>query len=186
MSHFELGSLYTGQLVRLGAVKPDEKEALSRWSHDADYMRNLHFDQMTPRVPVHFEEKEKDDKDSHSSPQFGIRTLTDDKLIGMTGLWGSWNHQSGWFWIGIGEAEYRGKGYGTDATHLLVNYAFREMNLHRIQLGVFGYNQRAKRAYEKVGFLVEGVIRESLYRDGQRHDQYIMSILRPEWEARLK
>ncbi len=185
MSRFEMGNLFTGELVHLGAAKADDKQAFARWSNDAEYLRQLNFDPAMPRAADHWDEKKDKDKKEEDNREykFGIRTLADDKLIGLTGLWVTWNHQVAWFWIGIGEPEYRGHGYGTDTTRLIVNYAFRELGLYRVQLGVFGYNTRAQRVYEKVGFVKEGVQRAALYRDGQRHDLIGMGILRPEWET---
>jgi RimJ/RimL family protein N-acetyltransferase len=183
MLNLSIGSLYTGQLVRLGAFKPEDKDAFSRWSHDSEYLRMLHFEPATPRPPAFFEEQEKKDDDNQRGVKFVIRTLADDKPIGFTGLWLNWNHQNAWFYIGIGEADYRGKGYGTDATKLVIGYAFRELGMFRVSLGVFGYNTRAIRAYEKAGFTHEGTQREALYREGKRWDLHQMGILRPEWEA---
>jgi RimJ/RimL family protein N-acetyltransferase len=186
MTQFTLGSLYTGSLVRLGSIGPEDKDALALWSHDSDYLRNMYFDPAVPHPAAYYEEKEKDKENKDSrNVRFGIRTLDDGKLIGITGLWVAWNNQTAWFWIGIGEAAYRGKGYGTDAVRLMVGYAFRELGLYRVQLGVFSYNQRALRSYEKVGFVNEGAQRDELYRDGRRWDMINMSILRPEWEARI-
>jgi RimJ/RimL family protein N-acetyltransferase len=68
---------------------------------------------------------------------------------------------------------------------LIERYAFEELNLHRLSLGVFAYNPRARRAYEKAGFVVEGRERGAILRDGQRADVIIMGILREEWRARV-
>ncbi len=180
MTPLVLGSLFTGQLVRLGAQKAEEKELLAKWSHDAEFLRQLNFDPAVPRAASFFEDKKKDDGRSF---QFAIRTLTDDQMIGFTGLSVQWTHQTAWFWIGIGEPDYRSKGYGTDTTCLMLSYAFRELGLHRVGLGVFSYNTRAQRVYEKAGFTYEGTQRAALYRDGQRYDVIGMAVLRPEWEA---
>jgi RimJ/RimL family protein N-acetyltransferase len=77
----------------------------------------------------------------------------------------------------------RDRGLGSEATRLLVDHAFRNLPLHRITLGVYEFNPRARRAYEKAGFVVEGREREALKFDDQRVDQVMMSILRPEWLA---
>ncbi|MCK4899416.1 MAG: GNAT family N-acetyltransferase, partial [Anaerolineales bacterium] len=74
-----------------------------------------------------------------------------------------------------------GKGFGTDAVSVILRYAFHELNLHRVSLGVFEYNRRARRSYEKVGFSVEGRIRGDMLRQGRRWDVFIMGILREEW-----
>lgn len=74
-----------------------------------------------------------------------------------------------------------GRGYGTDAMRLMVTYGFETLHLHRIELGVYAFNPRAIRAYEKAGFRREGVRREALYWEGEYHDMIIMSVLEQEW-----
>ncbi len=64
---------------------------------------------------------------------------------------------------------------------LILRFVFHELNLHRIQLTVFSYNERAVALYENLGFTREGVYREHLQRDGQRHDMYLYGLLRREW-----
>ncbi|WP_324651173.1 GNAT family protein [Georgenia sp. H159] len=75
----------------------------------------------------------------------------------------------------------RDRGLGTEATRLLLDHAFTHLPLHRIALGVYAFNPRALRVYEKAGFVVEGREREALRFDDARVDQVIMSVLRPEW-----
>jgi RimJ/RimL family protein N-acetyltransferase len=74
------------------------------------------------------------------------------------------------------------RGLGTEATRLIVGYGFEELGLHRISLGVFSFNPRARRAYEKAGFVMEGVRRDAYLSDGVWVDDIVMSILAPEWE----
>ncbi|HQE20210.1 MAG TPA: GNAT family protein, partial [Aggregatilineales bacterium] len=76
------------------------------------------------------------------------------------------------------------RGYGSDAVCVLLRFGFDELNLHRIELGVFDSNQRGIRAYEKAGFVEEGRRREVLWREGRYHDMILMSILEDEWRAR--
>jgi RimJ/RimL family protein N-acetyltransferase len=77
----------------------------------------------------------------------------------------------------------RDRGFGTEATRLIVGYGFERLGLHRISLEVYAFNPRARRTYEKVGFRPEGVLRESLRYDGEWIDATIMSILAAEWSA---
>ncbi|WP_329117523.1 GNAT family N-acetyltransferase [Streptomyces sp. NBC_01465] len=77
----------------------------------------------------------------------------------------------------------RDRGLGTEACRLIVGYGFGQLGLNRIALGVFDFNPRARRAYEKAGFVVEGVEREALLHDGQWIDSVSMSILAREWTA---
>ncbi|MGH3914714.1 MAG: GNAT family N-acetyltransferase, partial [Pseudonocardiaceae bacterium] len=70
-----------------------------------------------------------------------------------------------------------GRGYGTEITRLVVDYALHTVGLHRLSLGVYDFNPRAQRVYEKCGFRHEGVQRDALRWDGQWHDELLMSIL---------
>ncbi|TYC23170.1 GNAT family N-acetyltransferase [Micromonospora sp. MP36] len=77
----------------------------------------------------------------------------------------------------------RNRGLGTEAVRLIVGYGFEQLGLHRISLEVFAFNPRARRVYEKVGFVAEGTLRQVL-RDGDDWvDATVMSILAPEWAA---
>ena len=85
--------------------------------------------------------------------------------------------------IGIGERTEWDKGYGTEATRVLLDFAFGELRLHRVYLHVFDFNERAIHVYERVGFTREGIVREAYYRHGRYHDMQVMSVLRQEWEG---
>jgi RimJ/RimL family protein N-acetyltransferase len=74
-----------------------------------------------------------------------------------------------------------GRGLGTEAVRLVVGYGFGKLGLHRISLEVYATNPRARRVYEKVGFVAEGVLRDALLWQGERVDATVMSILAPDW-----
>ena len=86
--------------------------------------------------------------------------------------------------ITIGEKDMWGRGYGTEATQLMLDHAFGTLGLHRIALTVFEFNERAIRAYRNCGFVVEGRSRESIWRDGRWWDELAMSVLSTEWHER--
>ncbi|NEB76403.1 GNAT family N-acetyltransferase [Streptomyces sp. SID14478] len=92
-------------------------------------------------------------------------------------------HQYCTFRILIGPGG-RGRGLGTDALRLVVDYGFGTLGLHRIQLEAFTDNARALHLYEKAGFVVEGVRRHIELRDGVWRDGVLMAILADEWRAR--
>jgi RimJ/RimL family protein N-acetyltransferase len=73
--------------------------------------------------------------------------------------------------------EAYGKGYGTEVARLVLDYAFDTVGLHRLSLGVFDFNPRARRVYEKCGFQLEGRRRDALRWQGQWHDELVMSVL---------
>ena len=80
--------------------------------------------------------------------------------------------------ITIGDQNYWGKGYGSEAVQLLVDYGFRHHNLHRIFLEVHARNERAIRAYQACGFVEEGRLRQHVWSDGSYDDLVIMGVLR--------
>ncbi len=178
--------LLRGELVYLTVEDPQVlSEAFSRWSLDVEYWRLLTSDAALPRSSKSIKEwLEKDlEKDNPKLFNFAIRRIEDQHLIGQMDLdIVSWTHGESFIGIGLGERESWGKGYGTDAMRIILKYAFSELNLQRVSLNVFEYNPRARRSYEKAGFMEEGRCREFLQRDGKRYDLIFMGILRSEWE----
>jgi RimJ/RimL family protein N-acetyltransferase len=77
-----------------------------------------------------------------------------------------------------------GLGFGTAMTRALVHEVFATTDAYRLWIGTFPDNERARRAYEAAGFRAEGVARGSAFFQGKHRDELILSILRPEWEAR--
>jgi RimJ/RimL family protein N-acetyltransferase len=178
-------NLFEGQLVRLAAADVDKDlESAAGWRRDSEYQRLLDGDPAQPWSPSQVRALfDRPIRDTHYT--FFIHALADDKVIGFVGLWiEAWNSREAWVGIGLGEREYRGKGYGTEAMRVALRYAFTELNLERVSLITFAYNTRALRSYEKAGFRREGVVRQSVLRDGQRYDDVYMGILRAEWEER--
>jgi RimJ/RimL family protein N-acetyltransferase len=114
----------------------------------------------------------------------GIVEKATDHLIGYAGITSiSTINRAGEYYLFIGDKQSWGKGYGTAATRMIVNYGFLSLNLNRIMLTVFASNMGALKVYTKAGFKEEGIMRQACYREGAYHDSVIMSILRPEWEA---
>lgn len=85
--------------------------------------------------------------------------------------------------ITIGDKNYWGQGYGTDTVRVLLDYAFRHHNLHRVYLTVNSTNPRAIGAYRRCGFVEEGRLRAHMWSNGQYIDLVQMGILREEWVA---
>lgn len=177
-------NLFRSSRIRLVALGEEDAEAFARWSEDAEYLRNLDTDYAVPRSANYFRSEIEANASSHNGLEFGIRTIEDDRLIGFVSLHSiEWNNRAGRLAVGIGERDYRGKGYGTEVLQLILRYAFDELNLNRVGLDVIGNNKAAIRCYEKSGFVVEGVVREGVIRDGQKQDRIYMGILKSEWES---
>lgn len=104
---------------------------------------------------------------SQSAKSYLIIEKESEKPIGITSLIHiDYKNRNAECIIDIGDKASWGKGYGTEAMKLLLAYGFLEMNLHRIYLRVFSFNNRAIQLYKKLGFQQEGISRESLFRHG--------------------
>lgn len=92
-------------------------------------------------------------------------------------------HRTAKFGILVGEADARGRGLGTEATRLTLDFGFTTLNLHAIQLQVYAFNVGAIRAYEKAGFQHAGRVPEAIFAGGRRHDLILMDCLATEWTS---
>jgi RimJ/RimL family protein N-acetyltransferase len=109
---------------------------------------------------------------------FVVEEKKEKKAIGTCQLFNiNWVHRNAELQIRIGDTEYLGKGYGSEAVSMLAQFGFNDLNLHRIYLQVFASNQRAINAYNKCGFKQEGIARESAFIDGSWEDIITMGIL---------
>lgn len=155
----ELPIVREGTLVRLRPHVVANRPAFQRWYADEEIARLLRHDQRplnaiqsrgyfdTIIMPL-----------SSAGMCFAIHETTNDELIGTTALTdveGS-DFRSALFRIVIGEKEYWGHGCGTEATRLVAEEAFRQLNLDQIRLEVFRHNARALAAYRRVGFRETG------------------------------
>lgn len=176
--------IFRGKLVRLSSETPEEMaKAFVRWDRDSEYHRLADSDPAqlwsVKKQQEWLEKREEGEK----AFRFSIRTLEGNTLIGFTGIHPIWEHADAWIGIAIGERDYWGKGYGTDAMHLIVQFGFLELNLKRVSLALHSYNERAFKAYQKVGFQLEGASREDILREGRRTHSLFMGLLREEWLA---
>jgi RimJ/RimL family protein N-acetyltransferase len=173
----------SGKLVRLVLLEPEKHASFyAAWSTDTEFDRLQDED---PSVVWHASQVKDFFEKNENLYAFMIQTLADDRVIGMIELQDiKWPAGDSFLGIAVGEREYWGKGYGSDALNIFLGYAFRQVGLKRVSLTVFEYNPRAIRAYEKAGFQHEGRARQALNRDGRRWDLLFMGILREEWEER--
>lgn len=117
----------------------------------------------------------------------GIVDIGSNKLIGYAGIADiSKPNNSGEYFILIGDKDYWSKGYGTEVTRHIIDYGFKTLKLHRIQLTVSVPNIGGIIAYERAVLKKEGVLREACFRDGKYHDIIVMSILEVEWSKQFQ
>lgn len=82
----------------------------------------------------------------------------------------------------IGNRDYWNNGYGTEAMHLLLDYAFNYKNLRRLEAIVLEDNVGSRKMHEKLGYKKEGTLRQSVYKNGQYKNQILFALLKTEYE----
>ena len=174
--------MIVGEKVRLRPIEREDLPTYVRWFGDPEVRRHLLL-----YLPFSLAQEERwydgllERLERGDDVILAIDT-SDGVHIGNIGLHSiAWKDRHAELGIVIGEKDHWGQGYGTDAIRTLLRVAFEEMNLHRVFLRVDADNQRGIRCYEKCGFQKDGTLREAVFREGEYHDQLLMSILRPEY-----
>ncbi len=173
----------TGRKVVLRRHSSRNLAAFRRWYADPEVCRLTRY-QEGPMAPDEVDRFFEARVAGPGSLALAIHQVPGDRLIGtcaFSQLDG--DNGSALFHITIGERDCWGRGYGTEATALMLDHAFGTLGLHRVGLAVFAFNERAIRAYRKVGFEVEGRAREAIWRGGRFWDELQMSILEDDWRA---
>jgi len=169
-----------GKRVYLKPLVKEDLVHLRKWSEDAE-IRAL-IGEVTPMSEADSEKFLHEVYADSNRQWFVVVIKKNNQVIGEAGLlrmdpaWRATDVS-----VIIGEKEEWGKGYGTETILLLLDYAFRHLNFHRVAIGVVGFNQRAIRFWEKAGFRKEGVHRDEYYYDGKYYDFVMMSILEDEF-----
>ena len=171
-----------GEHVALGPLRRDLIPLYQRWMNNLDTMRTLDL----PPYPMTME-KEQDWYDGQSRAEsdvsFTIYESETLRPIGNTGLHEvDYRNRTASFGIIIGEPECRGKGYGTETTRLMLDYAFTALGLHNVVLIVFEFNAAGIKAYQRAGFKEFGRRRECRLVGGKLWDEIQMDCLSTEFE----
>lgn len=175
-----------GDAIYLRGATPEDAEICSPWFNDEEVNRFL-MGRWRPNTVEQSRRFLTEMMNSERDIVFAIIERQSGRYIGNAGL-----HRidpinrSAVFGIAIGVRECWDHGHGTEATRLIADYAFRRLNLHRVELDVAADNPRARRVYERIGYQLEGVKRDAYYVDGAYVDGLIMSLLRPDWETATK
>jgi RimJ/RimL family protein N-acetyltransferase len=172
----------TGSKVVLRRHVPANLAAFRRWYADPEIARLARY-QESPMRPEEIERFFAARVVGTDALAMAVHERSTDRLIGtcaFSQLDG--DNGSALYHITIGEADTWGKGYGTEATRLMMDHAFGTLGLHRVALFVFEFNERAIRAYQRVGFELEGRARQSIRRDGRWWDELAMSMLDTDWQ----
>ncbi|MGI8929018.1 MAG: GNAT family N-acetyltransferase [Candidatus Limnocylindrales bacterium] len=176
-----------GERVYLRASERSDVPTFVRWFNDSETLSYLSMRAPMSEAGEQQWFTEMLAHEGKTAYHFVMCRLEDDRPIGTIGLFSvdTVNGNAG-IGIGIGEKSLWGKGYGTDAMFALLDFGFGQLRLERMWLEVCDYNARARRSYEKCGFVLEGTERHAIFKRGQYHDVYLMSILRDEWAAQTR
>jgi RimJ/RimL family protein N-acetyltransferase len=167
-----------GERIYLRALQHSDAALVATFFNDEEVNRWLHFHR--PISPEMQAARQEEIAKSQSDVLFAIIRRETNDLIGVTGLHElNFRHRTAEFGIAIGERSAWGQGFGSEATRLQLKYAFETLNLHRVELDVQSDNERAIRAYEKVGFVKEGVKRQAYWGSGRWQDLVLMAALNP-------
>ena len=170
-----------GDRVGFKTLRREDVPLFTKWFQNLEFITYLASHGLPQTIENETEWFERHAKVTETSIQFGIFELKRDRHIGNCGLFNIRPNSCATMGIGIGEPDAWGKGYGTEATRLLVEYAFFFLNLYNVRLGVYAFNERGRRAYESAGFREVGRIRGTIVvAGGERHDEIIMDIVRDE------
>jgi RimJ/RimL family protein N-acetyltransferase len=172
-----------GTQVVLRRHVPANLKAFERWYSDPDVARLTRYQD----GPMRRDEIERFFTARVVGPDslaLAVHVRSSGRLVG-TSAFSQLDGENGsaLYHITIGEKDVWGRGYGTEATRLMLDHAFQNLGLHRVALSVFEFNTRAIRSYRRCGFQLEGRAREAIWREGRWWDEISMSVLEPDWAA---
>ena len=177
--------LFNSSRVSLRKMTMEDTELYHKWRNDIEVMHST-----SPSLDVYTLEATKEFVNhvilgSPTAKSYIMVEKEKEVPIGIASLINiDYKNRNAELIIDIGEKEFWGKGYGKEGIELLLDFSFNEMNLHRVSLKVFSFNDRAIHLYTRIGFQAEGKSRESIFRNGEWHDIIQMGILQHEYDKK--
>lgn len=172
--------MISGKKIGLTSVSTESLEQFREWRNRPElrqYFRE-HRELSKEMQTNWFNSKVLNDPNQYN---FEIRDLDSKKLIGHCGLYYiNWIARTAEFGIYIGDNNFRNGGYGSDSLRTLIDYGFNQLNLNKIWAEVYSNND-AFHVYTHVGFKVDGVLRQNVYKNGEYYDATIISMLKSEY-----
>ncbi len=173
---------FEGELVALGPLRRDLIPTYHRWHNNVETSRTFGL-----RQPFTLEQEADRINELSTSDKMVMFTIYERSTwspIGTTYFTDiNYRQRRAEFGLMIGEPGQRGKGYGTEATRLMLDFAFTVLGLHSVMLTVFEYNLAGQRTYDKAGFKEFGRRRQSLWMGGRFWDEIYMDCLASEFTS---
>ncbi|NEU57044.1 GNAT family N-acetyltransferase [Halorussus sp. MSC15.2] len=166
-----------GDSITLRTIEAEDVEFMRDTVNDPEVREGL-----TTAFPFNAEqEREYFEERISNQEDVNLAICTDGEMAGTIGLH-DMNQRSGHCEVGLWLAtDYHGRGYGTEASRLLTDYAFRELRMHRVQARVLATNDASARIWQKLGFREEGVHHDEAFTDGEYVDIRYFGVLEDEW-----
>ncbi len=170
-----------GERINLRAVERADLEQLVRWRNDPDVFRGFFT---TFPLSAGGQEAWYEDLLRRPDKKLFVIETKEGQAVGTIGFDHiDWKNQRAEFGNMLVARAHRGQGYAGDATRTALRFGFEEMNLNRIYLEVYAWNEEAVRLYKKCGFEIEGVLRETYFSEGRFNDTVLMAVLRGTWKT---
>ena len=174
----------TGDSVGLALMRAEDVPTIARWNQDLEFTARMGIPGEAHTLEVRQEFYEQNSRMKPDGAEFSVLELRTGRLVGFGGLFDMTRAMVATMFVGIGDADLRRKGFGTEASRLICEYGFFFRNLHSIKVEVHEYNREAMRVYERLGFRTVGRLRGANLLNNRRYDEVIMDLLRNEFELK--
>ncbi len=172
--------LIQGKHVGLTMMRKEDIPTIARWHQNLEFTAFMGAPGEVHTLEMRQEAYDRNARMKSDSIEFGFVVPSTGALAGFGGLFDITRSMTATIFVGIDPAFWN-RGLGTDAVRLLCDYGFFFRSFHNIRLQTNGFNRRAIRTYEKVGFRLVGRVRGAVVLDGKRYDEVIMDHVRDDY-----
>ena len=168
--------LYSKRIFLRGIEAKDLNERYLGWLNDSEVNRYLET-RFSPETEESIYSYWKKHHNDSSSPWFAICLIKNSLHIGNIKIGPiNWFHRNAYISLMIGDKNYWGKGYATEAIELIRDWAFKELDLSKLKAGIYSTNISSRKAFEKSGFELEGTLQDEVFCDGKRIDTWLLGL----------
>ena len=168
-------------LILFRDVRPEDKENLLDWRNRSEVSQNMY---VSRRITAEEHEKWFPQAISHPSRRYWI-IVFNGQDVGLVNLYDINNdHQRAYWALYLNSVEFQGKGIGAFVEFLMLDYAFGELKLNKLNCEVLGFNKHAMQIHKRFGFVNEGTFRKHILREDGYHDVFSFGILKEEWDLK--
>lgn len=174
---------YKSKKIQLRPLQPSDKERSNIWRNDPE-IRDMALSYRYPVTEIMEDNwyQKALTGDDQSKVYFAIENTTDHKHIGFIHLYNIDQISSiCYFGIIIGDKAEQGKGKAREAIHLITQFAFKQLNIRKLNLEVASFNSKATNLYTSFGFKVEGILKEHVFINGMYYDKISMALFRDDY-----